>query len=519
MKKRVLAVLVALIMASAVMPFLYAETASDWTVPEGYNEHDYNKITSFLELMDENGNKNGSKLSASYDPNDPSTWGKHWDETPYFVWSQFEGEYHLMQIAIPEAYEDTSKLVGTLDLSNFTKLVSIFISGQRISALNVANDLELTSLECAGNCLSELNVSTNVNLQRLSCGNNDIESLDTTGNPNLLILAIAYMPIDAIDLSHNTALQYIECSGTPLTSLDLSNQEKLLNLFCANIGISEIDLSKNVLLQQLYINNNTLVGLDVSHNTELIVLHCENTGIDELDLSNNTALGELWCGYNEMTGLDVSHNTQLSNLECEYNSISELDVSMLPDLSILSCYHNPIASLDVSNNNKLISLQSQENPLQHEIIFDNNDNFAITSINSDGNGAVGVTALCLDPMSHMYLINTSVIPDPGYSFTGWYDGNGDYISDMEDLCLNNIGKSPELMFIARFSPVDIPSLPGDVDGSGTVEATDAIMALRCAMGILELTPEQFEAADMDGSGTIALDDAITILRTAMGLLG
>jgi hypothetical protein len=79
--------------------------------------------------------------------------------------------------------------------------------------------------------------------------------------------------------------------------------------------------------------------------------------------------------------------------------------------------------------------------------------------------------------------------------------------------------------IDRYIPIEelrkilVEKLPGDVDGSGTVEATDAIMALRCAMGILELTPEQFEAADMDGSGTIALDDAITILRTAMGLLG
>ena len=61
-------------------------------------------------------------------------------------------------------------------------------------------------------------------------------------------------------------------------------------------------------------------------------------------------------------------------------------------------------------------------------------------------------------------------------------------------------------------------IPGDVDGNGSVTVSDAIMALRCAMGIMTLTPEQFARADMDGSGTVTVSDAIMILRKAMGLL-
>ncbi len=42
--------------------------------PEFYNEHDLNAALSFLETADSNGVKNGTKLWADYDANDPETW-------------------------------------------------------------------------------------------------------------------------------------------------------------------------------------------------------------------------------------------------------------------------------------------------------------------------------------------------------------------------------------------------------------------------------------------------------------
>lgn len=41
---------------------------------EFYNEHDLNAALSFLETADSNGVKNGTKLWADYDANDPETW-------------------------------------------------------------------------------------------------------------------------------------------------------------------------------------------------------------------------------------------------------------------------------------------------------------------------------------------------------------------------------------------------------------------------------------------------------------
>ena len=73
----------------------------------------------------------------------------------------------------------------------------------------------------------------------------------------------------------------------------------------------------------------------------------------------------------------------------------------------------------------------------------------------------------------------------------------------------------ELQGIPRFE--SSPVIPGDVDGNGTVTIADAILALRCSMGLLSLTPEQLSAGDMNGDGTITIADAVTLLRAAMGL--
>ena len=73
----------------------------------------------------------------------------------------------------------------------------------------------------------------------------------------------------------------------------------------------------------------------------------------------------------------------------------------------------------------------------------------------------------------------------------------------------------ELRSIPQFD--SSPVLPGDVDDNGTVTIADAILALRCAMGLITLSPEQMQAGDMDGDGAINIADAVMILRAAMGL--
>ena len=58
-------------------------------------------------------------------------------------------------------------------------------------------------------------------------------------------------------------------------------------------------------------------------------------------------------------------------------------------------------------------------------------------------------------------------------------------------------------------------VPGDVNGDGQVMTDDALTAMRCALGLINLDASQLRAADMDGDGAVSTADALTILRLAI----
>lgn len=60
-------------------------------------------------------------------------------------------------------------------------------------------------------------------------------------------------------------------------------------------------------------------------------------------------------------------------------------------------------------------------------------------------------------------------------------------------------------------------LQGDVNGDGQVNAGDALIVLRAAMGLTQLSDEEAALADMDGDGAVTAQDALIIMRRAMGL--
>ena len=60
-------------------------------------------------------------------------------------------------------------------------------------------------------------------------------------------------------------------------------------------------------------------------------------------------------------------------------------------------------------------------------------------------------------------------------------------------------------------------LKGDLDGDGSVTASDARLALRAAVGLDELADDLFLVADMDEDGNVTAADARIILRVAVGL--
>ncbi|MBO4384866.1 MAG: hypothetical protein J5854_05555 [Clostridia bacterium] len=65
---------------------------------------------------------------------------------------------------------------------------------------------------------------------------------------------------------------------------------------------------------------------------------------------------------------------------------------------------------------------------------------------------------------------------------------------------------------------DVQAPDGDVNADGSVDATDALIVLRMAMGIIPVTQDALRHGDMDGSGTLEAADALIILRMAMGII-
>ena len=297
MKKRIAALITAALLLVCMMPLSSLADGTRYPTPDGYNDNDYQKLVTFLELVDENGVKNGEKLSESYDPQDPATWkGTTW------VSGRIKGIYFTRY---------ASKCVGKLDVSDCTMLERLWCGDNQITELDVSNCTALKELSCFYNQLTELDISKNTALEWLDCGSNQLTELD---------------------VSKNTALTALDCGDNQLTSLDVS---------------------KNTALGELDCGSNQLTSLDVSSNTALGMLDCGYNQLTSLDVSKNTALGGLGCGYNQLTELDVSQNTALWLLECYDNQLTELDVSNNRALTDLNCRNNQLTSLNLEANNSI----------------------------------------------------------------------------------------------------------------------------------------------------------------------
>ena len=56
---------------------------------------------------------------------------------------------------------------------------------------------------------------------------------------------------------------------------------------------------------------------------------------------------------------------------------------------------------------------------------------------------------------------------------------------------------------------------GDADRNGSVESSDALLVLRCALGLAQADEETMLHADMDGNGVLDSADALVILRIVL----
>ncbi len=449
--KVIAAILLVLIMFISAMPMQLAAEAmtpltTRYATPDGYNDHDYQKMVAFFEQTDENGVRNGEKLSENYDPTDPGTWWEADGSEIGVEWTVDDDEYRICEIRIGSS---SLGMMGNLDVSGCTGLDRLDCSENQLTEINVSGCTALTDIDCSNNKLTELNVSTNTELYTLRCYGNQLTELD---------------------VSENTWLYELYCFGNELVRIDISGCTDLDGLDCSENQLTELDLSGNTSLRWLYCSGNRITELDLTANSELEALRCSENQLTAIDVSANTALTELHCSGNQLTELDLSENTSVYRLECENNYITFLDLT-----------NNPIA---------------------------------IKTVSAEGPGFIGVKTV----IHGEYLVPAiSAVPAPGSTFCGWYATDGTLISTEAELVIDREECYYPYHFIARFT-ASTPGGIGDVDGDGVVRVSDAVLIMRCALGLIEFTPEQILCGDVDGDGVIKIADAVMVIRIALGLV-
>ena len=480
--KALAAILLVLVMLGSAMPMqLAAEAMTPPTIryatPDGYNDHDYQKMVAFFEQTDENGVRNGEKLSEDYDPTDPETWWEYDGDYCRGIveWTTVAGEYRLYNIFFGGIGNDALplELVGFLDVSGCTALTEVRCKSW--------GDIQLTGLDVSG-CTS---------LVVLYCFGNELTELDVSGC---------------------AALEVLECYGNELTELDVSECAALEALDCRGNWLTELDVSVKTELYDLDCSLNLLTGLDVSGCAALEVLECYGNELTELDVSECAALEELDCDFNHMTELDVSANTELRGLYCSGNQLTELDVSANAELYVLYCFDNQLTELDVSANTELEILGCSENHLT-ELDLSNNPRIDIDTTSAEGSGFIEVSTVWDENDDICYYIKAASVP--GNSFCGWYAVDGTLLSTNVEINRNDFDGVND--FIAKFT-ASTPGGVGDVEGDGAVRVSDAVLIMRYALGLIEFTPEQILCGDVDGDGFVKVADAVMVIRIALGLV-
>lgn len=120
-----------------------------------------------------------------------------------------------------------------------------------------------------------------------------------------------------------------------------------------------------------------------------------------------------------------------------------------------------------------------------------------------------------DNPNYEYDLYVRLRADEGYYFaddvTVIY--NGDEQTSFQD------SDGEYFYFATAVVTVEPPAgLLGDINDNGVVDATDALLALRYAMNIIDLTDAQLAVGDVDGNGVVNMNDALYIMRYAMSII-
>lgn len=240
----------------------------------------------------------------------------------------------------------------SLDLTPFTKLEAIYVSGNSFSEespLKIGAPkplLTILEIDIVDHLDQSFNLSDYPSLVAFDAYHNlDLRNADPTGCPNLMTMSLDLTNVATLDVSKNPKLISLNVSDTKIRDIDLSNNPNLTTFIAEHLSgninteyhLNGINLSNNTKLTLVRLGGNKLTSVDISKNTELVTFSVRNNNISNIDVSNNAALYSVDLAYNDFdfATLPLPQSTwyeyyyQRNPMECEksYAIGSDIDFS------------------------------------------------------------------------------------------------------------------------------------------------------------------------------------------------
>lgn len=491
---------------------------------EFYNEHDLNAALSFLETADSNGVKNGTKLWADYDANDPETWiSVGWTEDGRL--SIFDADFSS-HLAIQSNVADEVGPVGELDLSGCEMLGSVSLVSTCVERLDVSNCPNLFLVSAFYDELKSIDLSGCSSLYFLwVCYNKDLRQIDLSGLSELGALALSGNGLESLDFSSNPHITEIDCSNNSLTALDVSMLSELQRLRCENQDwempnsnrISEIDLSHNPMLAEFACYNADVSAVDLSGCTSLQILNADNCPLNELDISDCSMLSVLSiCGTN-VSEIDLTSSGSMTTIALAGCPMSQATVEQCvynhPEVTVLDLGRMGLTSFDGSLFNQLDELYLNDNSFTELSISARDINVenlgSIKKLELSSRGEFGSIA-----MSGTTADTLSLTADDLCSFRAngcGFDSLPNVVAESENMLVLHIADN------AFSGCLDLRAFSGlvDFDCSGNA-VTELLLNDDCDINLLDCSNTQLTALRIPSS---YVDGSLSIETDGSGFIG
>lgn len=415
-------------------------------------------------------------------------------------------------------------IIPNEDLNNWTELD---VSNKGISNLKgIEFFTELQTLYCNTNSITSLNVSSLTKLVKLSCYNNSLTALNISGCTALKELRCYYnYNLTSITgLSSCTAITYLDCEDCSISGLSgVNNMTDITTLLARNNKLVSLTITGKSKLTNLRVNGNTL----------LTTLNCYRNALTTLNVTGCTALQQFRCYENSnletITGF--ADCKAIIYLDCEDCSITSLPgVNNMNDIATLLARNNKLTSLDVTSKSNLSWLRVTGNKSLTTLQCYSN---ALTSLEVDGCSAMTMMSCAINQLTSLNLLGCTSLSDlycnrnniSGTNMTALINSlptrtasNPGVLRVLSNANENNIITAAQLA--AARSKYWIPkmwngsnwveiasSLPGDYNGDGFVNITDATLLISCLLNG-GVAPSN---ADVNGDGNVNITDATILI--------